>query len=367
LNRDEDSFSFEPPRQSLKEPIAIRDDLSIQLSESQHKTSRNFGVHEELRYQMYLTFEYANPTSFKEILLAARIFGKLLDFCHGKPLKKAILSVLIDKDLVRYDEHRSPSRVNEPVQLRITNFSLPRGEDVYKHTQHQRYMLISRWIVEQTELQLVIRQWFANTVFYGLYDLYLDSNNWLRSSGATLSNVMFNNKFLNIVQGLEAYYRKSPVFAAKKGASAKPTTSPEEFEQNKKAILKKLEKGTLKTWFNGFFNYKPPRDIEIKLEDVLTEIITHFEPVLAPLVGKNEVIDFFSRFSAVTRNNLSHGTHVRTDQGDALPIFFHAGQLLLAICILETLGVADIGGKISHYDSFQRTIVQLRRAKLIFK
>jgi hypothetical protein len=368
LRRDDHPSPFAKPRPSLEDPVPVTGGLSIRLSESYNKRSQNIDNHEEVRYQLYLTFCYDTPTAFDEVLVNAHVFVKLLQFCHGKPLEKSILSVTIDPGLVQYEEPRWPSRTAEPVRLRITNFSLQRGEDVSRHTQHQRYMLLSGWNMERPAIHELIRQWFANTAYYGLYDFYLDSNNWLKRSEAVLSNVMFNNRFLNIVQGLEAFYRKSPLFAKQAGASAKPTVSREEFDLKKAAILKKLDKGgALKEWFNSHFNYKPPRDAEVKLEDILTEIINHLRPVLDPILGKNEVIDFFPRFAAVTRNHLSHGTHVKTDQGDALPIFFRTGQLLLAICMLETLNMADIGEKISRYDSFQRTIVELRRAKLIFQ
>lgn len=367
LRRDDRHSPFDKPRTPLEEPIPVTDGVSIQLTESYHKRSNNFGVHEETQYQMYLTFRYVTPTAFDQALMNAHIFGKLLQFCHGKPLEKSILSVTIDPYRVQYEEHRWPSYTPELVQLRITNFSLQRGEDVSRHTQHQRYMLLSGWIMERSELNEVIRQWFANTTYYGLYDFYLDSNNWLKRSEAVLSNVMFNNRFLNIVQGLEAYYRRSALFTQKTGPS-KPSVTPEEFQQNKTAILKKLEKGsTLKEWFNSIFNYKPPREAEIKLEDILSNLIAHLQPVLDPLLGKNEVIAFFPRFASVTRNHLSHGTHVKTDQGDALPIFFYAGQLLLGICILQTLNVTDIADKVRHYDVFEQTLYQLQRTKLIFQ
>jgi len=305
--------------------------------------------------------------AFDEVLVNAHIFAKLLQFCHGKPLEKSILSVTIDPDRVQYEEHRWPSHSPKPVQVRITNFGLQRGEDVSRHTQHQRYMLLSGWIMHRSELNEVIRQWFANTAYYGLYDFYLDSNNWLTRSKAVLSNVIFNNRFLNIVQGLEAYYRRSPLFTQKTDPS-KPTVTPEEFQQNKTAILKRLEQGSaLKEWFNSHFNYKPPRDVEIKLEDILTQVIFHLRPILDPLLDKNEVIAFFPRFASVTRNHLSHGTYVRTDQGEALPIFFHAGQLLLGICILKTLNVTDILDTVRHYDAFQQTLYQLKHTTLLFQ
>jgi len=59
------------------------------------------------------------------------------------------------------------------------------------------------------------------------------------------------------------------------------------------------------------FNYRPPRTVDVKLEDILSQLITHLRPVLDPLLGKNEVIDFFPRFASVTRNHLLHGTHVK--------------------------------------------------------
>jgi hypothetical protein len=64
---------------------------------------------------------------------------------------------------------------------------------------------------------------------------------------------------------------------------------------------------------------------------------------------------------------LSHGEQERTSQGEALHVFFQVGQILLAICILRTLGVKDIGQKITHYDDFQRIIYHVKHTRLKFE
>jgi len=164
---------------------------------------------------------------------------------------------------------------------------------------------------------------------------------------------MFNNRFLNIVQGLEAYFRKFLTIESQ---------SKNEFDKNKKDILSAIKDPHLKHWFNDNFKYKKYPNIYDKLKIVIESV----NDIILPIFGKNEIVEFFPNFSKVIRNNLSHGLHDKTFQGDALNPFFNFGQILLAICILKTLDVENIGAKIMHYDRFARNILDLKKANLEF-
>jgi len=61
LRRDDYPSPLAKPRPPLEEPISVTDGVSIRLSESYNKRSQNIDNHEEVRYQLYLTFCYDTP------------------------------------------------------------------------------------------------------------------------------------------------------------------------------------------------------------------------------------------------------------------------------------------------------------------
>ncbi|MEJ7681117.1 MAG: hypothetical protein WKG06_25345 [Segetibacter sp.] len=159
-----------------------------------------------LNIKKFIKFQYNESVSFKELMNDVFVFASLLKFSLGKPLKKMVTEIEIKSESAV--NHDSNFHKEDYIRIPVGNFSLHKGENVKRHSMHQNYMLISSWNMEKEDLNAVITKWYSNESFYNIYDLYIDSNNWLQNSTATLSNVMFNNKFLNIVQSLEAYHRK---------------------------------------------------------------------------------------------------------------------------------------------------------------
>lgn len=344
--------------------VTIKTGVNLIFYDEYSKLLREVGVHHEVKYQKFIKFQYDISVSFKEMINDVFVFASLLKFSLGKPLKKMLTEIEINKEnVITYDSNFHKENF---IRIPVGNFSLHKGEDVIRHSMHQNYMLISRWKMEIEDLQSVIKKWYSNELFFSIYDLYIDSNNWLQNTTAMLSNIMFNNKFLNIVQGLEAYYRKG----LKQTIPNRTQIEQErkEFEKKKMKILLSIKKDDkeLKQWLNSNFNYKSKERLQPKLESILTVLIESLNDILIPIFGKNEIIDFFPKFSSKIRDDLSHGLNEKTSQGNVLHLFFQTGQILLTICILKSLDVKDIGEKIKGYNTFSRYIDEIKRSKLVF-
>lgn len=343
-------------------PIKIENGPDLVIYDSYSKRMEQIGVHHSIRYQKLIKFNYNQSISFNDFLNDISIFSKFLEFCHGKPLKKKLLDVKIDRiakgNTNEFDDFHSTSPVG--------NYSLHEGADVKKHSQHQRYMLLSRWRMESDELSNYLKNWFQNRQFYNIYDIYLDTNDWFQDSNAILTNVMFNNRFLNIVQALESYYTKVLKKTNAKVEDMK-VSNRQNFDKIKKQVLSNITNPKLKEWCNSNLNFKEKKQSQPKLETILSKVLLSFDDVISPIFGENDLIKFFPRFASKIRNNLSHGLNDKTDQGDVLRPFFQIGQILLAVSILKTLNVVNVKSKIESYDKFDRYIYEIKLTKLVFK
>jgi hypothetical protein len=355
-------FSDSINNSNLVAPIKIENGPDLIIYDSFSKRMEQIGVHHSLKYQKFIKFNYVKSIGFTDLLTDISKFSKLLEFCHGKPLKKKLLEIEFD----RVNEENSTSEIKHNFTSPVGNYSLHEGADVESHSRHQRFMLLSRWRMESQELNNYIKIWFRNSKFYNIYDIYLDSNNWFQDSNAILSNVMFNNRFVNIVQALESYYIK--VLKNNNTIQTEEQTGAREnFDNTKKQVLSNIKDPKLKEWCNSNLNFKEIKQTNSKLETNLTKVLLSFDDIITPIFGENDVVKYFPRFASRIRNNLSHGLNDSTDQGDALRIFFQLGQILLAISILKTLDTVDIKSLIVTYDPFERSIYEIKLTKLVFK
>jgi|GEM_PF-6240512 len=327
-------------------PIPVKGDLQLAIFDDYSKGREIWGVNHSIKFQKKIDFIYKVPVAFSQFLHDVGNFRGLLEFCHGRPVNQKLLNIYFDK----------------PCQ--VGNYTLHGTDNVEKHSRHQNYMLLSRWIMERQDLESVIKKWFANISYNSMYDIYSDSNNWFQNTGAILSNVMFNNRFLNIVQALESWCKKNTI--VKVMDKGKAEEQKKEFEKNKKAVLALIKDSKQKEWCNANLNYQVEEKRRSGLEKMLAGLIASNEHILTPIFGKSQIIDFFPGFASRIRNNLSHGLQEKTSQGEVLSIFFQVGQILLAICILKTLEVKNIKQKIEHFDDFQRSIYQVKLTKLKF-
>lgn len=320
--------------------IKINEELTIffqdQVRESIDKTDISYKV----LYEKFTHLQYNSDKSFRRLLKDAVTFLKLLSCCLGKPLNFFIVYVGADRSKLSTVENDFAS-TNGAVKIHVNNYSLKKGKEIETHSYHGRHMMVSGETCSRDEMKQIIVNWFANERLYNIYECYLDSNNWMQGTKARLSNIMFNNRFLNLIQGLEDYFREN-------FETALTQADREAFNLKKSNVLKTIADPLLKQWLNNTFKFIGYP----KLEGKLTQIVTELSHDMSKLLDEIS-LDWFAESATAFRNKLSHGMAKEINLGRELHRDYHTAQLLLGVCILRSLGVPKLREKVAYYSRFE--------------
>ncbi len=308
------------------ESLSINENLTLDFIDTVRKTPISIGKKYEVKYQKFIRFSYINPQHFDDIITDINKFTNLLRFSLLKKVQFKLIEAVIEDKFV--EETNDEKKVDQH-KIWFHNFSYLEKQDVFVDSMHQNWMLISGWKFQREELNQIIKQWFTNSDLYHIYDFYLDSHNWFEGTEAILSNVMFNNRCLNLIQALEDYHKKKSSL----------TPDMNEFNLKKKSVLSLLNNNTeLKKWVNNRINYnKVPY-----LNERLTHVIVQSKTIIDGLFGSGS--DIYSEFPALAkkyRDILAHGNMGGTYLGIELEYLFHQARLLLNITILKSLNIVD--------------------------
>jgi len=320
--------------------IKINDELTIyfqdKVRESIDKTDTSYKV----LYEKFTHFQYSVDKPFAALLKDAVTFLKLLSFCFGKPMNFFIVYVGADRYMLSSNGN---DYLNDkaPVQVHVNNYTLKKGKKIEIHSYHSRHMALSGETCSREEMKQIIINWFANEKFYNIYEYYLDSNNWMQGTKARLSNIMFNNRFLNLIQGLEDYFREN-------FETALTQADRQEFERKKSNVLKSITDPAVKKWLNNTFKFTGYPTLEEKLTKIVTETSEDLSKLFEGIS-----IDWFAKSATQFRHKLSHGMAKEINLGRELHRDYHTAQVLLGVCILRSLGVAKLKERVAYYSRFE--------------
>lgn len=320
--------------------IKINEDITIFFEDKVRESIDKLDISYKVTYEKLTHFQYSKDTPFKTLLKDAVTFLKLLSFCFGKPLNCFIVYVGADRSKLR-SNHNYYINDKASVQVHVNNYSLKREKKIETHSYHGRHMLLSGWTCSRDEMRQVIINWFANERLYNIYEYYLDSNDWLQGTKAKLSNIMFNNRFLNLIQGLEDYFREH-------FETMLTQADRQEFELKKDNVLGGIKDPGLKKWLNNTFKFTGYPTLEQKLAKIVSELSGDMSKLLDGLS-----IDWFPESATHFRHQLSHGMAKEINLGRQLHRDYHTAQLLLGVCILRSLRVAELKGKVAYYSRFE--------------
>ena len=325
--------------------ITCREGMNIVISDldtSHHRHENGVYLYKDKSTQ----FNYRNPVPFNDLIRDALTFRKLLEFAFGRPLYFQLQELQMIQN-------------GQTLHIPIWNVSHHKGQEIPNLTRHQRYMIISDWNTDRKTLNSAIQKWFENQQYHVLYDYYIDSNHRFKDNEILLTNVMFNNRVLNLIQGLDSYHKNTlqepePMFNE---------NERKEFQENKEAvvaILKKIGNTALKDWMQDRVTYrkvasKPQPKIIVIIEEVITSIRSSLDPGLT----QTSLFKEFPQLARDIRDDLSHGHHKETSQGPKMHLIFQVGQIILATCILRSLEVPDIPDKIRRYSPFMEYISEI--------
>jgi hypothetical protein len=280
------------------------------------------------KYRKYVNFIYLQKIDFNNALRNWAEFASMLKLATAKDIRYEINWIVVDKNLTtRSSRVFSNNITSNEIRCRVKNFSLGmhRNETDKGEWIHQNSMIFSAWKLSKDIINDLIKKWYNNRSLYPIYDYYIDSNSWPKINEFRLSNVMFNNKFLNLMQGLEAYHFQ---------LNEAYNPNNQEFVAKRQRVLNSVDSG-LRDWVNT--NLKFPR--EYKLNDRLHLLLSRFDIPLKNLLGDLKYINYFPTEAKDMRHRLSHGNLDSTYQGEQLHHLLHIAQVLLCMCILESLGL----------------------------
>ncbi|SRR5258706_274513 len=187
-------------------------------------------------------------------------------------------------------------------------------------------MLFSYDKLGENDFKEIMKKWFASFKTYSVvYNIYLDTHQWFKGTGVFLTSVMFNNRVLNIIQGLEHYHRL---------ANEKDDESEEEFKSNLQTILSKLTDSSDHEWLKK--RTSPLRKV---LRKRLFELLKKYGYMFGELFANSERKMTFVHELSEIRNSLSHGLNTNPDIGIQSYEIYEQSRILLLACILDTLGM----------------------------
>lgn len=328
------------------EEVKINDDLTIFFEDTVTENIEKMNVSYKVTYHKFTHFQYSVDTPFTTLIKDGITFLKLISFCLGKPLGFFIVDVGADRQSLSVIENDSIKQ-NTLVQIHVNNYTLENNKKIETYTHHSKHMAVSGCTCSNHEMKQIIVQWFANTNLYNIYEYYLDSNNWMQGTKAKLSNVMFNNRFLNLIQGLEDFFRE-------KFETTLTQSDRKEFETKKSSVAKTITDPELKKWLNNTFKFTQYPTLNSKLSRIIKELSDDLSQLLSGVS-----IEAFPDIATRLRHVLSHGMTKEINLGIEMQYAFHTAKLLLGVCILKSLDVVNLKNRVAYYSKFEDAVNEI--------
>ncbi|MBN1252681.1 MAG: hypothetical protein JXA16_11135 [Bacteroidales bacterium] len=280
----------------------------------------------DISIKHFIKFIFIKPVSFDIALEYVHYFKQLIQFATGNLTYVDFSSIITQISNTKFisDVHR----INEKeVSLQITNFSKLHKRNLGKSDYiHQNFMLFCICKNTKNELHSIIRNWYLTIKEYIIiYNIFLDTDEWFQNTNSTLTQVMFNNRFLNLIQALEGYYN---------------IKNPNKYDDLKIKVQLKL-KGILDR-----VKIEPTKDrkwIEKRimpfcgLADKLNTIYNQFEKISNILFVDKKALYVFTKSINDIRNGFSHGATLHSDFKKNWNLYYYKLQIILLCCILESL------------------------------
>lgn len=342
-------YKQESVPKSTTKLIEVTEQLKFNFIDSFPKRPLKFGFSYQVDYEKLIEFQYTNSTNFDSILKDSVRFSKLLEFSIRKKVRYKVFSITVDSSCLTKNDHKGEA--TGLTYVSITYFeSYTKSELIDEHDIHQNFMLTSAWVMSQNRLDQVIQKWYSNEGHFHIYDYYLDSHNWFEGTGAVLTNVMFNNRFLNLIQALESYHKRLDLTY---------TQNVNEYNIQRSKVIELLNcDSNLSEWFTANIKTAPKN---FNLRERLQDLLQRLDTIVKPLFGMDSYFSSFPKKAEEYRHKLSHGDIEGVDLGRPLVKLFYEAQFILTLLILETLDFNDmeILRLIKHNQNFIRDINEI--------
>jgi hypothetical protein len=317
-------------KDKLFDEININDDFSIIIERKYQLEAWAFNKDVKAEIKHFVHFRCQVSKSFNEFKKLAYRFMELIKLSTGKLMQVNFLSVTINKDEL-YDYSKYLINNNGDVYIAITHFNNQLKRNLIESDYiHQNYMLFYGGTSRTDKLKQTIVKWFETyDKFSPVYNNFLDTFEWFQNTDANLSQVMFNNRFLNLVQALESYHAFSFPEMRDEGKA--------EIRDKARELLKEITNRNDAKWL---IKRIYPRHISLsqRLRDLLcNELNMITEEIFINRQKKNDYIEEIR----IIRNKLSHGEKVDFNS-EEVSDYYYKTLIILLSCILTNLGFSQI-------------------------
>src|SRR5690554_5730928 len=331
---DSINYEEENPRNEcvkVSSTFRIDDELSIDIVDSKrHKFSMSKNY--EVKHTNYLKFNYNKTVDIDRVYQDCGTLKKMMEYSSRRKLAFIIKSAKIDfKNIKEYDQPtnlilQKSDDVEEKMAHTYIYSRLTLDQKPFEKRRklHQNLLLFSAWTESQNSLHNLMKKWFDNERLHPIYDFYIDTIDW--SKDGPISNVNFNNRYLNLIQGLEAYYDYlKPEYKY----------TNETFVAERQKVYNALESKELKKWVGNHLKFPKQPTLSSKLKF----LCDRYSEVLFNLEANTDIIKSYPYKAKEYRHKLSHGKISKTFQGKDLNSLYGFSQALLCICILDSIGM----------------------------
>lgn len=296
-----------------------------------------------------------NPQSFNDFQKLAVILEQLISLSTCKKIIANILAIeflddstalkLNKTNKLQWTSHISINRINRVIREKSINYS-----SVSKH-----YLLLYGDSNQNSNLKEIIKNWFATYYKYQhIYNIYLDTFEWFQDTNAYLTEIMFKNRLVNLVQALENYdYLKN----GKNSGEDKKIVY-----ERANLLLSCVKNQEDREWLLAHVT-----PIHVNLRKRLESLISEFSSIIYDnkLSNKrrNSIID---RLKTI-RDNMSHGEGFELNSNKISEDYYFA-QILLLSCILSNLGLTNVEIKNALHGNIKyASIIMLLQRSIVKK
>jgi len=319
-------------KEELFDEIKIDDDFSI-IIERRYQTE-NFILNTEVKSEIkhFVHFKSSSNKSLDEFIKLAYNFMQLIQLSIGELMNINFCSVFIKKEeLIDFSESEYLSRNKESVIIKMFNYNSIHKRNLIKSKNIEcSNMLFYGGKNYSGKLNQIIINWY-NTIdkYLPIYNIFNDNFEWFQNTDAALTQVMFNNRFLNLVQSLESYHKFS--------YTSIEDENKEEIKSKAKELLKEVTNNNDNKWL---IDRITPLHITLKerLHDLLYDKLVIISSELFQNCKKRK--SYIEKIKDV-RNDLSHGKKVEMEVSE-ISDYYYKTLILLLSCILLNLGLSQI-------------------------
>lgn len=314
----------------LNDEIIINENLTIVIE--RRYDDLNHGDTKKLSQEVshFVHFQSKIPRSLNDFIKSAHIFMQLIKLSTGKLMYIDFVSCIPHKDeLQAFDKRLLSKSLGEEdydyVFISITNFNkIHKRELIESDYIHQGNMLFYGGSKENKRLKEIIIRWF-NTYekFSSVYNIFLDTFEWFQNTDALLTEVMFNNRFVNLIQAIENYYSISEVDIIR--------VIEEELENKAQKIIESIPEKEDQSWLLTKLN------CHMTLKEKLIDLLDNKIDLISIEIFKNrKQRKGFIEIIKKNRNMLSHGEN-RDIEIEKSFDYYHKTLVILISCILDSL------------------------------